>query len=367
MANPTLVVDTRHFDADLTARLLEAISDVEEQTDGVLFHSENFQGLSLMQQRYREQVKCVYIDPPFNTEATQILYKNDYRHSSWLSLIGGRLQEALPLMNDEGIICVAIDDFELSGLMQCLAIVFGEDKRLATVLVRSNPHGRAMAAGFSSNHEYALFYAKTERAVVGRLPRDERRNARYPQSDENGAFTWMNFRKTGAGSGRQDRPKLFYPVFISKDGVVRVPTMKWQGARQEWMPEEQPSPGEVAVFPLDSGASQRVWNMGWERAQREAKTNLTAKLVNGQWQVYRKYHANQEGALPGTWWDDAKYSATESGTRVVKDILGEREIFSYPKSISLVEDSLRACNCTQESCVIDFFAVPAQPATPSSI
>jgi len=354
--NPHLVLDTKFFDQKFRDRLLASFDDIEKACDGVLIHSENSHALRLLQSGHSARFDCVYIDPPFNTEATQILYKNDYRHSSWLSLIGGRLRDVLPLMNDESIICVAIDDFELSGLMQCLAMVFGEDKRLANVLVRSNPHGRAMAAGFSSNHEYALFYAKTERAVVGRLPRDERRNARYPQSDENGAFTWINFRKTGAGSGRQDRPKLYYPVFVSKDGVVRVPTMKWQEARREWMPEEQCSLGEVVVLPLDSDGSQRVWNMGWERAQREAKTNLTAKLVNGQWQIYRKYHANQEGALPGTWWDAAKYSATESGTRVVKDILGEREIFSYPKSISLVEDSLRACNCTQESCVIDFFA-----------
>lgn len=66
--NPTLVVDTRHFDADFTARLVEAMGDVDEQTDGVLFHSENFQALRLMQARYRGQVKCIYIDPPYNTD-----------------------------------------------------------------------------------------------------------------------------------------------------------------------------------------------------------------------------------------------------------------------------------------------------------
>ena len=66
-AHPTLVVDTRHFDAGFTARLFEAVGDVDEKTDGVLFHSENFQALSLMQPRYGEQVKCIYIDPPYNT------------------------------------------------------------------------------------------------------------------------------------------------------------------------------------------------------------------------------------------------------------------------------------------------------------
>ena len=80
-AHPTLVVDTKHFDADFTSRLLEDLGDIDEQTDGVLFHSENFQALSLMQTRYREQIKCVYIDPPYNTSETSLLYKNEYRYT----------------------------------------------------------------------------------------------------------------------------------------------------------------------------------------------------------------------------------------------------------------------------------------------
>ena len=132
--------------------------------------------------------------------------------------------------------------------------------------------------------------------------------------------------------------------------------MKWSESQREWEPLDRPKSSETIVFPVDSDGDERVWNLGWERAQREAKANLTGKVAGDQYQVYRKYRANQEGALPGTWWDDAKYSATESGTRVVKHILGGREIFSYPKSIYLVEDCLRASNCQSESCVVDFFA-----------
>ena len=355
-ANPFMLLDTRFFSRQFRDRLMSSLENIEQSCDGVLVHCENSQALRLLQSGYSSSFDCVYIDPPFNTAATQILYKNDYRHSSWLSLINERLLNAVPLMKDEAIICVAIDDFELPLLERCLTGIFGIERHLATVPIRSNPHGRAMAAGFSTNHEYALFYGKTEQITVGRIPRDDRRNARYPESDEKGSFTWINFRKTGAGSARADRPKLYYPIFISKDGVIRVPSMKWSEEQKLWEPQEKPTPDESKVYPTDSEGSERVWNMGWERAQREAEKNLLAKLVNGEWQVHRKYHANQEGALPGTWWDDAKYSATESGTRVIKDILGEREIFSYPKSISLVEDSLRASNCTSESVVLDFFA-----------
>src|SRR2546421_9273498 len=66
---PHLMLDTRHFDRDFTLRLLASIDNLDETLDGVCFHAENFQALQLMQERYKEQVKCVYIDPPYNTSS----------------------------------------------------------------------------------------------------------------------------------------------------------------------------------------------------------------------------------------------------------------------------------------------------------
>lgn len=355
-AHPTLVLDTKHFDTNFVDRLLASFEDLDEQTDGLLIHGENLQALNLLLEKYREKVKCIYIDPPYNTAASQIIYKNDYKHSSWLSMMSDRIQNSIRLMSHDSIICIAIDDYESSLLTNYLRQAFGETNHLATVVVRSNPHGRAVASGFSPNHEYALFFGKTEQADVGRLPRDEKRQARYPESDEYGIFTWVNFRATGANSRRIDRPKLFYPIFVSRNSSVRVPSMVWSENNQKWEPIDEPRLDEEVVLPLDSEGNERVWNLGWERAQEEASTNLIAKLVDGTWQIYRKYRPNQKGALPGTWWEDAKYSATESGTRVIKDLLGEREIFSYPKSIYLVEDCLRASNCEEKSLVLDYFA-----------
>jgi adenine-specific DNA-methyltransferase len=96
-AQKTLVLDTRHFSPDFTARLLEAIGNLDDLTDGVLFHSENFQALSLAQTRCRDTVRCVYIDPPYNTDASPIVYKNGYRRSSWASLLANRLDLDLRL------------------------------------------------------------------------------------------------------------------------------------------------------------------------------------------------------------------------------------------------------------------------------
>ena len=100
-ANPSLVLDTRHFDRDFTDRLLTALSDagpLDKQTDGLLIHGENFQALNLLQARYEEQVGCIYIDPPYNTESDEFLYKDGYQTSTWISMLSNRALLARSLM-----------------------------------------------------------------------------------------------------------------------------------------------------------------------------------------------------------------------------------------------------------------------------
>ena len=356
-ANPQyqyLPLDTKYF-KDLELDILALFDDLDASLDGWLIHSENYQALNTLLPKFRERVNCVYIDPPYNTAASEIIYQNKYKHSSWLSLMNDRLKITLNFMRDDSIICVAIDDFEFPVLQNTLSSIFGEDMHLATVVIRSNPHGRAMAAGFSQNHEFALYYGKTGQATVGRLPRDEKRQSRYPEQDEYGTFAWMNIRKTGIGSQRIERPKLFYPIFVSTSGKIRISPMEWDNNKSEWNPLVPAKKNESVIFPIDSDGNERVWNMGWERAIEESEKNFESKLVDNQWQIYRKYRPNEDGALPVTWWDDAKYSATESGTRIIKDLLGGREQFSFPKSVYLVEDSLRAANCVDNTFVFDYF------------
>ena len=89
--NPNLVLDTCHFDSDFMDRLLSHFDDLDNQIDGLLIHGENFQGLNLLTEKYRESLKAIYIDPPYNTDAAAILYKNNYKDSSWMSLMADRI------------------------------------------------------------------------------------------------------------------------------------------------------------------------------------------------------------------------------------------------------------------------------------
>jgi len=131
--HPTLVVDTRHFDTSFTARLLEAIGEVDAQTDGALFHSENFQALSLMQVRYREQVKCIYIDPPYNTGDDDFPYKDSYQHSSWMCMMADRALMAQNLLAADGLFSVQIGDEETAHVRALFDESFAERKNSAVV------------------------------------------------------------------------------------------------------------------------------------------------------------------------------------------------------------------------------------------
>ena len=156
-ANPYLVLDTRHFDCDFIDKLLAALSDaapLDEQLDGLLVHGENFQGLNLLQTRYSGQMNCVYIDPPYNTDSSAILYKNDYKDSSWLALMENRLSLAKTLLSKNGILCCAIDDEEAWRSRSLMQNMF--EKEIGVAPVRSTPIGRTSRGKLSPTHEYAL-------------------------------------------------------------------------------------------------------------------------------------------------------------------------------------------------------------------
>lgn len=158
-ANQYLMLDTRHFAREFTLKLLASIENLDASLNGVCFHSENFQALQLMQERYREQVKCVYIDPPYNTASSEILYKNAYKHSSWGTLMRDRIGLLAKTMSRDGAIFVSIDNHERTILEQAMDQVFGSNNHIEELIWSMNTNN-SQAPNYSTNHEYVLVYAK---------------------------------------------------------------------------------------------------------------------------------------------------------------------------------------------------------------
>lgn len=134
--NPHLVLDTAFFNNDFKHRLLESMEDIDAQCDGLLVNSENFQALELLQEKYQEQVKCVYIDPPYNTGGDDFLYKDAYQESSWLSCINDRLDLSKRYFKEGGSIAVSIDIKELDKLIGLMDMQLGDENRKANITVR---------------------------------------------------------------------------------------------------------------------------------------------------------------------------------------------------------------------------------------
>lgn len=151
-AHPTLMVDTRHFPPDFTDRLLASFDDLDGVTDGLLVHSENWQALNLLQEKYRGQVKCIYIDPPYNSPVSEILYKNDYRDSTWLTLMCDRLSISRNLLTASARYAIAIDDYEQHHLSELLKQIMPNFERYV-IVVNHHPQG-GMSHNVSRTHEY---------------------------------------------------------------------------------------------------------------------------------------------------------------------------------------------------------------------
>lgn len=200
-AHPYLTLDTVFLDDELKYDILSRIEDLEEATQGVLVHGENFQALNLLNERYREQIKTIYIDPPYNTGSDEFIYKDAYQRSSWMSLMHDRLLAGKALQPPEGTITVSIDDDEMHRLATLLSVTYGDNELAKLVWDRNRKND---AKFFSVGHEYMLVWAKDKDHLV-------QQGVKFREPKE----------------GLDDAKKLFEKLKKAHQG-------NWEAARKDW-------------------------------------------------------------------------------------------------------------------------------------
>ncbi len=181
-SQPHLPIDTALFDGDFRKSLWRDAENIQTQFNGTLIHSENLQALGLLQNRYANRVKFVYIDPPYNTGQDTFIYKDSYQHSSWLTMMVDRLNLARQLLMDNGSIAISIDEKELSLCRELLDQVFGQKNRIAILTIkRSSITGhKTINPGVVNIAEYVLLYARDKDFWKGNTVYVEReRDERY--------------------------------------------------------------------------------------------------------------------------------------------------------------------------------------------
>jgi adenine-specific DNA-methyltransferase len=160
--HPYLAVDTKFFDRKFKDELLASFDDLDEATGGLMIKSENWQALNLMQERYREQVKCIHVDPPYNTATSGFLYKNDYQHSSWLAMMDNRIEAGIVLMSPEGSYLCHIDENEYEHL-KLLFERFSIPDAGTIAWDKRNPMNAGR--GVATQHEYIIWRSKQETPI----------------------------------------------------------------------------------------------------------------------------------------------------------------------------------------------------------
>ena len=154
------MIDTKNFNDAYKQRLLAAIDNFDEQCDGVLIHADNYQGMATIVERCRDKISCIYIDPPYNTGSDGFIYRDAYKHSCWLSMMGSRFSLVRLLQKKDSSVFVSINEEEFSNLSQLMCLAFPEGKYLSAYAVRVR-HDNRILKGDKDVHEvyeYLLGY-----------------------------------------------------------------------------------------------------------------------------------------------------------------------------------------------------------------
>ena len=330
-----LPIDTKYFDEEFKWKLLVALTkenDLDEILDGVLIKSENFHALNLLLNKYYEKVQTIYIDPPFNTGGTEFIYKNNYRHSSWITMMENRARIARNLLAQNGLFVCSIDNYEVHNLRHLLDNIFTNENMISLIAVVHNPGGRSDDKYYATSHEYFLVYAKNILyAKTHDLPKDNSNNQVRKREK------LVPFMRTGSHSLRGDRPNLFYPIYFNPS------------TKEIYLERKK---GTIEILPIDSRGAERVWRWGKERLI-ENKNKIVVKFSSGRYKIYVK-ETEKAHFKPKTVWVKPKYNSA-LGTILLQNLFGKHHVISFPKSLGLMEDILIA-NSDNQSLILDFFA-----------
>jgi len=183
-AHPTLMVDTALYDASFQDLLLEALSSrqggLSAQRDGLLIHGENLQALTLLYPTYQRQVQGIYIDPPYNRSGDAFLYKDDYRHATWLTVMQDRLRLGQRFLSPDGVTFISIDDAEFELLGVLVRSLFGKQNYIANLVWEKKKKGAFLSAHVSNVKEYILAVAKSAADFPGLIGEISRQRETYP-------------------------------------------------------------------------------------------------------------------------------------------------------------------------------------------
>lgn len=328
-------------------------------SENMIIRGDNLEALKALLPRYEGKVKCIYIDPPYNTGEEGWVYNDNVnephikewlhktvgkegedlsRHDKWLCMMYPRFKILHRLLSKDGFIAVSINDCELYNLGEIMNDIFGVSNRLACAPLRSEPSGGKDKSVLRTGHEYILFYSKGDQSS---LCKEEKSTGELNLRDFKGKYRkGRELRKWGAGSLRQDRENMWF-AFTAPDGEK--------------------------VFPVRNDGQEGRWRIGKDNILTQAILNNPEEahwelcpyddgiVVNGKterWVPFEKIRDEKRSFGWNSWLDG--YGTNADATAVIKSIFGEK-IFDTPKPLTLIEWIVSLHN-DDNGIVLDSFA-----------
>ena len=277
----------------------------DDKSENLLIHGDNLLALKALEKDYSGRIKCIYIDPPYNTGYAFETYDDGLEHSIWLSLMRDRLIILKSLLRKDGFIFIQIDDNEQAYLKVLCDEIFGRNNFVTSFiwLGRSGKGGTTL--NIASQHEYILCYAKSNNAI---LKKELRITKDGNYSDEKGSYKREQLRQWGQADRRIDRPTMWYPV-LAPDGTY--------------------------IYPIKDDGSEGRWRVKQDTYKELVENgDLDFVKVENGWKVYRKIRDGKTTESSyGTILD--KYGTSATGTSQLKALFGYK-CFDTPKPEELI-------------------------------
>lgn len=348
--------------------------DENKNSENLYIIGDNLDALKHLLKSYSRKVKCIYIDPPYNTGSDGFVYPDNFKfdsatlsnkmgidaeeaeriidmrgkstHSAWLTFMYPRLILARDLLADDGVIFISIDDNELANLKLICDEIFGEENMEGVNHLIVKTEGRRYGS-FAKSHESFLVYSKNidfsalnEISIPGK---------NFDFNDELGGFNIQDLRNQNARAfNSSNRPNLRYPFYINPDEETSSDFLTVSLEKSNLYNQE--------VFPITTNNIESVWRWGKIKSNNEIY-NLCARKSSEGYRIFQKKRKLTE--TPKTIWIDKNFLSNK-GTKEVSDILGS-SIFDFPKPLEFLYKILEI-GTMNNSLILDFFSGSATTA-----
>ena len=327
---------------DVPYRLLERVPELDcgdTQSGNLIVQGDNLHALKALLPRYAGQIKCIYIDPPYNTGNEGWVYCDNVnspeirkwlntvvgkegetldRHDRWLCMMYPRLVLLKEFLRDDGVIFISIDDNEQANLKLLMDEIFGLKNFIANVVWQHSIQGQGYSGKFTLNHNHIICFKKSETFSLGVFQREEHHNKAYSNPDNDPKGLW----RTGDVRNGLYRPNLRYEINTPSGKIIEPPANGWRWSKETLM--EKIKNGEI-IFSKD-------------------ESRIIKKI----------YLSEQEGRVPETWWNGNEFGTTRQAKAELKEIFLDG-LFDTPKPTSLIERILQI-STDKDSIILDSFA-----------